>query len=102
MITIIQENLDKMIIICKSNHVTELYLFGSAVSGEFSNNSDLDFAVLFSKSLTPLEYGDAFFTLKEKLEKLFDRDIDLLSYRAVKNPIFKGELDKTKVALYAA
>ena len=102
MIKIIEKNIEELSFICKSNKVAELYLFGSAASGKFTDNSDLDFAVLFSESLSPLEHGDAFFSLKEDLEKLFGCGIDLLSYRVVKNPIFKEELDKTKVVLYAA
>ena len=102
MIKIIEENIEKLSSICQSNSVAELYLFGSATTGKFTDNSDLDFAVLFFESLSPLEHGDAFFSLKEDLEELLGREIDLLSYRVVKNPIFKEELDKTKVALYAA
>ncbi|MDF9795816.1 putative nucleotidyltransferase [Catalinimonas alkaloidigena] len=102
MIRIIEENIEALNSICKLNKVSELYLFGSATTGEFTDKSDLDFAVLFFESLSPLEHGDAFFSLKEDLENLFGREIDLLSYRVVKNPIFKEELDKTKVVLYAA
>ncbi|MGB3588029.1 MAG: nucleotidyltransferase domain-containing protein [Tunicatimonas sp.] len=102
MIEIIEENTERLTAICQSNHVAELYLFGSAASDKFTDGSDLDFAVLFSKSLSPLEHGDAFFSLKEDLEELFGREVDLLSYRVVKNPVFKEELDKTKVVLYAA
>ncbi|MEK6476756.1 nucleotidyltransferase domain-containing protein [Catalinimonas sp. 4WD22] len=102
MIRIIEENIEALNSICKSNKVAELYLFGSATSGKYTDKSDLDFAVLFFESLSPLEHGDAFFSLKEDLENLFGREIDLLSYRVVKNPIFKEELDKTKAVLYAA
>ncbi len=102
MIKIIEKNIEELSFVCKSNKVAELYLFGSATSGKLTDKSDLDFAVLFFESLSPLEHGDAFFSLKEDLEKLFGREIDLLCYRVVKNPIFKEELDKTKVTLYAA
>ncbi len=102
MIETIEKNIEALSSICKSNKVSELYLFGSAISGKLADNSDLDFAVLFLDALSPLEHGDAFFSLKEDLEKLFSREIDLLSYRVIKNPVFKEELDKTKVVLYAA
>lgn len=62
----------------------------------------MDFAVLFSEELPPLEHGEAFFLLKDELEDLFSKEIDLISYRVVKNPVFKRELDETKVELYAA
>jgi predicted nucleotidyltransferase len=59
MIQTIKDNLEKLSAICRSNNVAELYLFGSAVSGNFLEDSDLDFAVLFSKHLSPLEHGDS-------------------------------------------
>lgn len=88
--------------ICKKHFVARLFLFGSALTTIFSASSDLDFAVLFSENLSPLEHGEAFFALKDDLETLFLREVDLVSYRVVKNPVFKRELDESKVELYAA
>ncbi|MFT5337906.1 MAG: putative nucleotidyltransferase [Sphingobacteriales bacterium] len=102
MIKLVEENIEKLRNICKTGSVAELYLFGSAVSGNFSDTSDLDFAGLFKEGLTPIEHGDSFFSLMFNLKELFDREIDLVSYRVVKNPIFKAELDNTKISLYAA
>jgi len=45
--------------------------------------SDLDFEVLFKDGLSPLEHGDVFFGLKNDLEDLFYRKIDLLSYGVI-------------------
>lgn len=102
MIDLIQDKIQDLKSVCQTHAVAELFLFGSAASGDFSNKSDLDFAVLFSEKLSPLEHGDSFFSLKDDLEALFGREIDLVSYRVIKNPIFKEELDKTKITLYAA
>lgn len=98
---LVENNIEKLKEICKKNHVAELYIFGSALSNGFSDQSDLDFAYVLKDELTPIEYGDAFFGLMEDLENLFDRKIDLVSYRVVKNPIFKQELDRTKKSLYS-
>ena len=102
MIELIKQKQTSVDNICRKLKVAELYLFGSAVSGQFNASSDLDFAVIFSSELSPLEHGEAFFELKEELDNIFNRPIDLVSYRVVKNPIFKQELDRTKVSLYAA
>lgn len=102
MIPIIKQNIEKLKAICSTHSVAELFLYGSAVTGKFKEDSDLDFAVVFKDTLDPLEHGDAFFALKDDLENLYSKDIDLLSCRVVKNPVFKKELDKTKIALYAA
>jgi uncharacterized protein len=97
---LIERNRDKLKEICIKNHVAELYIFGSALTTEFSDQSDLDFAYILKENLSPIEYGDAFFGLLEDLERLFGRKIDLVSYRVIKNPIFKQELDKTKKSLF--
>ncbi len=99
---LIEENINELQEICRKHAVAELYVFGSALTAEFSENSDLDFAYILKENLSPIEYGDAFFGLMEDLELLFKRNIDLVSYRVVKNPIFKNELDRTKKTLYAA
>ncbi|MEX0810724.1 MAG: nucleotidyltransferase domain-containing protein [Chitinophagales bacterium] len=100
--TIIKSNIKEIQEICLRHSVAELYLFGSAVLDSFNDKSDLDFAVLFKESLDPIQHGDAFFGLLDDLEKLFNRRIDLISYRALKNPIFIEEVDNSKVSLYAA
>lgn len=99
---LIEEHIEELQDISRKNSVAELYVFGSAVSNEFYDQSDIDFAYVLKEDLSPIEYGDAFFGLLEDLENLFERNIDLLSYRVVKNPIFKQELDRTKKSLYAA
>lgn len=99
---LIENNIEKLQEICRKNSVAELYIFGSVLTEEFSDQSDLDFAYVLKEGLTPVEYGDAFFGLMEDLQSLFNRRIDLVSYRVVKNPIFKEELDRTKKSLYAA
>ncbi len=102
MIPLIQNKAKEIQEICKQHNVAELYLFGSALTSNYNESSDLDFAVLFNPNLSPLEQGTAFFDLLDALENLFNKKIDLLSYRVIKNPIFKEELDKTKISVYAA
>jgi predicted nucleotidyltransferase len=59
--------------------VRRLALFGSAARGEATENSDLDFLVEFDhKSF------DAYMEVKELLERLFQRRVDLVIAEAVK------------------
>ncbi len=77
-------------------------LFGSSATGRFdAGRSDLDFLVEFLP-LQPGQHADAYFGLKEELEALFDRNVDLVMNSAVVNPYFREELDRTRTALYAA
>lgn len=94
--------MEKLKAICEKHFVEKLFVFGSALRADFTENSDLDFAVLLSEELDPLSHGESFLNLMNDLEKLFQKKIDLVSYRVIKNPIFKKELDQTKVELYAA
>ena len=89
--------------LCEQHHVKELYLFGSAAKGNFdAQNSDIDLVVNFSENITPENFAENYFSFLEALEKLFNKDIDLLSYRALKNEILIQQVEQTKVPLYAA
>ncbi len=102
MLSIIEENKDKLIDLCKTHNVKELFIFGSALTDQFNEESDIDFAVILNENLSPIEYGETFLNLLNELKEIFNRNIDLVSYRVIKNPIFKEELDRTKISLYAA
>jgi len=102
MTSIVQEHLEELKALCRKYHVAELFLFGSAANGEFQEeSSDLDFLVNFQPMET-FAYADAFFDFADDLERLFNRPVDLVIERAIRNPYFKEEIDETKVKLYAA
>lgn len=95
-----RQELDRL---CQLHHVQRLELFGSATSRlEFDHgSSDLDFIVEFA----PLEPGrrfDTYFDLLESLEQLFDRKVDLVVERAIRNRFFRESVNRTRKLLYAA
>ena len=87
--------------LCRRFHVQRLELFGSAASGSFDpQRSDLDFLVEF----VPLSYGEyaaAFFALKEALEQLFGRSVDLVVPSAIRNPYFRQSVEQSKALVYS-
>ncbi len=85
--------------LCKINQVKSLYAFGSVVRDDFNIDSDIDLVVDFNEK-DPFRYTDLYFNLKSKLEELLKRNIDLIEERAIKNPIFRQQLEKTKVKIY--
>lgn len=99
---LLENKVDEIKAICERNGVEALFLFGSALQDNLPEESDVDLAVVFKEDLSPLERGDAFFEVLGSLEKLLNRRIDLISYSVIRNPIFKQEVDHTKVPLYAA
>ncbi len=96
---IIEKNIDSLISLCKQHKVKELSLFGSILTSKFNKDSDIDMLVQFG-NVDTLEYTDNYFNFKEKLEKLLDREIDLLENQAIRNPIFRKILDRDKKIVY--
>ena len=52
--------------------------------------------------MQPGAYVDAFFGLKEGLEELFGRRVDLVSAASIHNRYFRQSVESTKALLYAA
>lgn len=98
--TILEKNSAALIAACERNQVQELYAFGSILTDKFNSNSDIDFLVSFDK-LDPLIYAEHYFDLKFELEALFNRKIDLLEAKAIRNQAFKNAIDKKKKLVYA-
>ena len=70
--------------------VTSLGLFGSAVRGDSTASSDLDFLVDFEHPTF-----DAYMDLKEYLENLFARPVDLVLARTLKPRLREAILRET-------
>jgi predicted nucleotidyltransferase len=63
------------------------------------NNQDFDFVLRFGD--IPLKsYADNYFTLKEELENLLGKKVDLVEEETITNPYFKKEVDATRKKLY--
>ena len=103
MISLIKSHRDELIKLCLQHRVKSLELFGSAVMGTHfdDKNSDLDFLVEFLV-LEPGTYADTYFGLLEAMENLFQRHVDLLMIRAIKNPYFLKAINQNRELLYAA
>lgn len=91
--------LNSIKVLCAKHKVLSLAVFGSVTRKDFTVDSDIDFVVDFNEQ-DPFEYANLYFQLKEHLEKLLKRHIDLIESRAIKNQFFKKELDSTKVVIY--
>jgi predicted nucleotidyltransferase len=88
-------------VLCQKNRVKSLYVFGSVLTDQFTDKSDIDLIVDID-SIDPLEYSDFYFNLKFALEELLKREIDLLESRALKNPYLIDNINQSKTLLYAS
>jgi predicted nucleotidyltransferase len=77
--------------------------FGSALdSRQFEpDRSDVDLLVEFA-ALPPNTYADHYFGLQEALSALFQRPVDLVVERAIRNPYFRQSVNASREQLYAA
>ncbi len=77
---------------CREFSLQRLDLVGSASRPDFASNSDVDFLVTFEGNT---RLFDRYFGLKERLESIFERTVDLIEERAVKNPYVRDNCDVT-------
>ncbi|MDD2799682.1 MAG: nucleotidyltransferase domain-containing protein [Bacteroidales bacterium] len=96
---LIEENREKLVELCVNHCVKELYIFGSILTNKFSDASDVDFLIEFTQ-IDLLDYFDNYMDLKEKLEELLHRPIDLVESQTLRNPIFKASVNSQKVLVY--
>ncbi|MBN1932648.1 MAG: nucleotidyltransferase domain-containing protein [Desulfobacterales bacterium] len=87
--------------ICESFGVRRLLSFGSVNTDRFGPESDIDLLVKFDKS----DFADPFdryFGLREQLEALFGRPVELVFEKEFDNPYFRETVNKTKRLIYEA
>jgi hypothetical protein len=85
--------------VCRRLPVKRLGLFGSALGKNFSQSSDIDVLVIFDSDEN-IDLFDKYFELKEQLEEIFERQVDLVVDRKFKNPVFRKSVDSTRTVIY--
>jgi predicted nucleotidyltransferase len=96
---LINQNKEQIKNLCDTHNVDKLYLFGSARTTKFTNESDIDFLVKF-KSFDLKLYFSNYIDLKNKLKKLLHREIDLVEEQTLKNPYLINSIEKNKELIY--
>ncbi len=89
--------------LCRRFHVRRLDLFGSATRGDFDpERSDIDFLVEFDREHPDALSFKTYFGLKEALETLFGRPVDLVEPSALRNPFLKASIEHSREPIFAA
>jgi uncharacterized protein len=94
-----EPEIEQIKLLCQQNKVKSLFAFGSVTREDFNDSSDIDLVVDFDEK-DPFKYTDLYFNLKSRLELILKRQVDLLEERAIRNPFFQQELERTKVMIY--
>lgn len=106
MVKIVENNIPVIIELCKKHKLKSLYLFGSATDTKsFNEKSDVDFLYEYDlENYNNWDQGDFdivanFFQLKEKLEEMLGRKVDLIPNK-LKNPYLIKSVEKSKKLIY--
>jgi predicted nucleotidyltransferase len=98
---LIERNREAIARLCGLHGVRKLEVFGSILRDDFDpKRSDVDVLVEFE----PQRAGSFsnFLDLKESLERLLERPVDVLELRAIRNRRLRYYIEKSKSPVYAA
>jgi len=99
--TVIEQHIDQVAALCRRTGARRLQAFGSVLRADFNpDSSDLDFLVDFD-AVPPAQYAESYFALKEGLESLFGRPVDLVTLSSVGNPCFRERITAESQTIYA-
>ena len=99
---ILKNKQEELKAICQALKVKRLFVFGSVVSEEFREDSDIDFLISFEDNISVDDYTNNYFALHYQLRKLFGREIDIVTERTLSNPYFIKSINETKELIYEA
>lgn len=103
MISLIDQNMEAIRELCRRHGVARLEVFGSASGGAFDpDHSDVDFLIEFPPGCDFGQWMDRYLNLKDGLEKLLGREVDLVELKSVRNPFRLHTIHKSREVVYAA
>ena len=86
--------------LCLRLGVKRLDIFGSGTRNDYGPESDVDVLVRFDRK--PGRLFSRYFELKDNLEIIFGRAVDLVIEDAIKNPYFRQAVEESKKNVYSA
>ena len=104
MIADIAQHREELRNLCRRFHVRRLDVFGSAArQADFDPaRSDLDFLVEFDSGAPEALSLKTYLGLKDALETLFGRKVDLIEPGAMRNPYLKADIERSREPVFAA
>jgi predicted nucleotidyltransferase len=100
---LITDNLEAICVLCWEFGVARLEVFGSVVTDDFDPaRSDIDFIIEYPPDYESGPILTWYFELKERLEALLGRSVDLVMVGAMRKPRFIESADQTRQVAFAA
>jgi predicted nucleotidyltransferase len=100
MSTIVASQQERIDVLCRKWKVREMALFGSVLRQNFRPDSDIDVLVTFDDD-APWSSWDLL-DMREELQDIFGREIDLVEERSLENPFRKRSILSSKRVIYVA
>ena len=98
---LIEINLQKIIELCRKHRVKSLSVFDSILTDRFNDESDVDLLVDFEPvDHNKFDYVSNYFGLRDALELLFNRKVDLIEEKGLRNKYFIANVNRTKQVIY--
>lgn len=98
---LLELNLQRILELCRFYRVKTLYVFGSILTERFNDKSDIDLLVDFeSVDHDKFDYVSNYFSLRDALEALFGRKVDLIEEKGLRNKYLIDNINRTKRLLY--
>lgn len=99
---VIERHRAEIVALCRQLRIRRLDLFGSALGAGFDPDaSDVDVLVEF-ETRGDFDYYGTYFGLKEGLEQILSRPVDVVSATSIENPYFRDHVMRTRETLYVA
>lgn len=98
---LIELNLQRIIDLCRQYKVKSLAVFGSILTDRFNDKSDVDLLVDFEPiDHDKFDYVDNYFGFRDALELLFNRKVDLIEEKGLRNKYFIANINRSKQIIY--
>ena len=90
------DELKEMVVpVLKKHKITKAGVFGSFAKNKATDKSDVDILVELTYPMSLLD----FIGIKQELEEILQKSVDLVEYRAIK-PIIKDSILKSEIRIY--
>lgn len=98
---LIEINLQRIFDLCRQYKVKSLAVFGSILTDRFNDRSDVDLFVDFdTTNHEEWDYVKNYFDLRDALEALLGRKVDLVVGKGLRNKYFIANINRTKQLIY--
>ncbi|MDE7408634.1 MAG: nucleotidyltransferase domain-containing protein [Muribaculaceae bacterium] len=98
---LIEINIQRIYELCTLYKVKSLAVFGSILTDRFNEQSDVDMLVDFeSTDHERFDYVSNYFNFRDALERLFNRKVDLIEEKGLRNKYFIANVNRTKQIIY--